>query len=115
MHRLGFELALAFGDTDVVRSPTTAWGPPPVGTVSTAWPAQDLFREIFRLSPFTAMFNVTGGPAISIPWSVDRDGLPIGMHLGAAPGRDEIVLAVAESLAREAPSDQGFVSGDGGI
>lgn len=100
LHHLGYELANAFADVDLVLSPTTAWGPPDIGAVTTSSPASELFREIFRLSPFAAMFNVTGGPGISIPWGRDRDGLPIGMHLGAAPGCDETVLSMGEALER---------------
>ncbi|GAA0251995.1 amidase [Cryptosporangium japonicum] len=98
LHRLAFDLAARFADVDVVLSPTTAWPAPPLGTVTTQRPAAELFGEIFRLSPFVAMFNVTGGPGISIPWGRDGEGMPVGVHLGAAPGRDGPVLALAESL-----------------
>lgn len=40
-------------------------------------------------------FNAARTPAISIPCGVDRDGLPIGLHLAAAPGQDDALLAAA--------------------
>lgn len=103
LHELGFRIGGRFAGVDVVLSPTTAWPAPALGAVSTASPAADLFAEIFRLSPFAAMFNVTGGPGLSLPWGLDGDGMPIGLHLGAAPGGDGTVLDLAEQLERRRP------------
>lgn len=103
LHRIARSIADAFRGVDVVVSPTTAWGPPAVGALSTSSPASELFAEIFRLSPFAAMFNVTGGPGLSLPWGADRTGIPIGIHLGAAPGADEAVLGVAQALESARP------------
>jgi 2-dehydropantoate 2-reductase len=46
---------------------------------------------------FTRMHNVTGTPALVLPcgWS---DGLPVGLQLSAAPGRDSALLAAAASV-----------------
>ncbi|WP_187265018.1 amidase [Homoserinibacter sp. GY 40078] len=95
LHDLGRELADGFADVDLVLSPTTAVGAPAIGEVRTDRPSVELFRDIFRISPFAAMFNVTGGPAISVPWGRGPDGMPVGVQLGAAPGQDARVLSVA--------------------
>ena len=47
-----------------------------------------------------ALANLTGTPAISVPVGLSSDGLPIGLQLGAAWGRDELLLDAAEALER---------------
>ena len=49
----------------------------------------------------TRAFNPTGQPAISIPCGVSDSGLPIGLQLICARGRDDLLLAIAERLAVE--------------
>ena len=44
--------------------------------------------------------NLTGVPAISVPVGLSADGLPIGLQLQAAWGRDELLLDAAEALER---------------
>ncbi|MDO7883630.1 amidase [Salinibacterium soli] len=100
LHGLGFALARRFADVDLVLSPTTAQPAPLLGTVTTDRAASELFGEIFTLSPFVAMFNVTGGAAISVPWGLDARGMPLGVHLGGGLGDDELVLAAAEVIER---------------
>ncbi len=49
---------------------------------------------------FTAPYNVTGQPAIVIPCGVTPEGLPVGLQLAAAPGKDSLLLAVAAVVER---------------
>lgn len=46
----------------------------------------------------TWMFNVTGHPALSLPWGFDRSGLPVGVQLVARRLADPFLLTVAERL-----------------
>jgi amidase len=103
LHALGFDLTASIADVDLVLTPTTALPAPLVGHVSTSSPASTLFAEIFRLSPFAAIFNVTGGPAVSLPWGLDQRGMPIGIQLAGHPGGDALVLEVARQLEAGAP------------
>ncbi|ROO60163.1 amidase [Micromonospora sp. Llam0] len=100
---LAGELAAVLDGVDLLLSPTTARPAPPLGQLHTDRPAGELFREIFAISPFVGMFNVTGGPAISLPWGCDDAGMPIGVQLGARPGDDVTVLAVAAALEAARP------------
>lgn len=106
LHRLSFVIGAAFAGVDLVLTPTTAWGPPPLGALA-GDRASERFGEIFRLSPFAAMFNVTGGPAISIPWGTDDSGMPVGLQLGGASGSDLTVLEIAETVEQSAPTRAG--------
>lgn len=55
------------------------------------------------LLTFTASFNVTGQPAISLPLHLSDEGFPIGVHLVAAYGREDLLIQVAEQLETAMP------------
>lgn len=44
------------------------------------------------------MANITGQPAISLPVHLSAGGLPVGVQLMAAPGREDLLLGVAAEL-----------------
>ena len=52
---------------------------------------------------FTAGFNATGQPAISLPLHWSDDGLPIGVQLVADMGREDLLLRVAAQLEQAQP------------
>jgi amidase len=52
---------------------------------------------------FTSQFNISGQPAISLPLHRNADGLPIGMQLVAAYGREDVLIRVASQLEQAAP------------
>ena len=60
-------------------------------------------RRINSFIPFTAQFNVTGQPAISLPLYWTDDGLPVGVQLVAAYGREDVLVRVAAALEQAAP------------
>jgi len=47
---------------------------------------------------FTPPFNTSGQPAISLPLHVSADGLPIGVQLVAAYGREDLLIRVASQI-----------------
>jgi amidase len=53
---------------------------------------------MFAYGPFTALFNITGQPAISLPLGWSSGGLPIGVQLVAPYGREDLLLRVAGAL-----------------
>jgi amidase len=90
---------------DVLVSPTLARGQAPVGYFSAAEsPAEDFDRQA-RFSPYCAAYNLTGQPAVSLPWGTDADGAPIGVMLAAAPGADALLIAVSAWLEAARPWD----------
>ncbi len=52
---------------------------------------------------FTSQFNISGQPAISLPLHRNADGLPIGMQLVSAYGREDVLIRVASQLEQAAP------------
>lgn len=59
-------------------------------------------RQLERL-PFTQLANLTGVPAMSVPFGVDRDGLPIGLHFTARFAEEHVLFALAGQLEQARP------------
>jgi amidase len=104
LSRMQGGLAACVDEVDVVLTPTTALPAPRLGVVRTDGTAAELFRQIIAHAPFTGLFNVTGGPAISLPWGTDEGGVPLGVQLAGAPGQDAVVMGLASELEAARPS-----------
>jgi amidase len=91
---------------DLWLTPTVTEPPPPLGTFASTW--DDPLAAIFRagsFAPFTAPFNATGQPACSLPLHHNAAGLPIGVQLVAAYGREDLLFRVAAQLEAARPFD----------
>ena len=88
---------------DLLLTPTLAEAPVPLGTFDT--PDEPIlgFMRAAEFTPFTPGFNITGQPAISLPTATSSDGLPIGIHLAGAFGREDLLLRVAAQIEAAAP------------
>ena len=60
-------------------------------------------RRAGRFAVYTPAFNMSGQPAISLPLHRNTDGLPIGIQLAAAYGREDILIRVAAQLESAHP------------
>lgn len=60
-------------------------------------------RRAGRFAAFTPPFNMSGQPAISLPLHSNAEGLPIGIQLAAAYGREDILIRVASQLESAHP------------
>jgi amidase len=95
IHESGFDLLL---------SPVMGEPPPPLGTFDDSGPDPMVaFERAFLDGCFTAAFNATGQPAISLPLHVSESGLPIGVQLVAPLGREDVLLRVASQLEQAVP------------
>jgi amidase len=106
MHRWTRRVASWWFDLgyDLLLTPTLAEPPPVLGDVG----RQDDggLNAAARSIPFaayTAPFNVTGQPAMSVPLSWSDAGLPIGVQLVAAPFREDLLFRVAAQLEEARP------------
>jgi len=52
------------------------------------------------LTRLTALFNLTGCPALALPCGPADEGLPASVQLAAPPGRDALVLAAGLNLEK---------------
>jgi amidase len=89
---------------DVLVTPTSSEPPVPLGELSADAPDQlAAMIRMGRLTTFTGPFNVTGQPAISLPLHWNDDGLPIGVQLIAAYGREDVLFRLAAQLEQAQP------------
>jgi amidase len=88
---------------DAVLTPTLAMLPQPVGWfIGEGDPAADFERQK-RFTPYTAMYNMTGQPAISLPMYESTEQLPIGIMLVGRPGGDAPLLSLAAQVEAALP------------
>lgn len=89
---------------DVVLTPALGQRPLPTGTVHGRGPDPwDHYRRSGAFTPYTAIVNVTGQPAISLPLYAGEDGLPLAVQLIGPPAREELLLALAAQLEAALP------------
>ncbi len=87
---------------DLVLCPTVP-GPPSLADAPTLDPSRALMRD---WAPWTALFNLTRQPAVSVPMGLTAAGLPNSVQLAAALYRDDLVLRAARVLEHAAPFPQ---------
>lgn len=89
---------------DLLVTPTIPEPPPPLGqfTSTPENPLNGLFRAA-AIVPFCAPFNMSGQPAMSLPVHGNDAGLPIGVQLVGAYGREDLLLRVAAQLEQAMP------------
>jgi amidase len=88
---------------DAVLTPTLAAPPAPIGSLrDDDDPARD-FENQKRFTPYTAAYNVTGQPAISLPLHWTEEGLPIGVMLVGRPAGEAALLSLASQIEGAAP------------
>ena len=88
---------------DVLLTPTVAQPPVPVGWFRESGdPAQE-FERMKRWTPFTAIFNMTGQPAVNVPLHWSPDGLPIGIMLVGRPADEGTLISLSAQLEQARP------------
>ncbi len=89
---------------DAIVTPALAQPPLEHGTLDPcAADGMDTFRRSADFTPFTAVVNVTGSPAISLPLYQSDDGLPLAVQLIGRPAQEGALLALAAQLEAAAP------------
>ena len=88
------EFAQALEKVDVLVSPTMTQPAPPFQSYDPATTARD--------PSFTAPYNFTGLPAISVPCGFTQKGLPVGMQIAGRPFAEPEILRAAHTYERHA-------------
>ena len=89
-------------ESDALIMPTMRAPARPVGEIRAKIGEREYALHT-AVTDFTGPFNLTGMPAISIPWCRSADGVPISLQVVGARGRDWDVLAIAQRLQLASP------------
>jgi Asp-tRNA(Asn)/Glu-tRNA(Gln) amidotransferase A subunit family amidase len=92
-------LARAFERVDVIAWPSVPAVAPPLDDTTVELPSGPQPADAAN-ARFGGLANLAGIPAISVPVGVGDAGMPVGLQLQAAWGRDELLLDAAEALER---------------
>jgi amidase len=91
---------------DVVMTPTNTCLPLALDVHNLDSPGatvEDLFNHLAPIETFTALFNGTGHPAVSLPMHQSRSGLPIGMQFITRFGDEATLFRLAAALEEAKP------------
>ena len=87
---------------DAILTPTLALPPVPVGYFDEVTPAENFERQK-RFTPFTAVYNVSGQPAVNLPLHWNDAGLPIGVMLAGRMGEEATLISLSAQLEQARP------------
>ena len=89
-------------DFDAILTPTLAQPPVPVGYFEEVAPPENFERQK-RFTPFAAVYNLTGQPAVSLPLHWTADGLPIGVMLAGRRADEGTLICLSAQLEAAQP------------
>jgi amidase len=88
---------------DVLLAPVTTMTPRPIGWFDADGDGAEDFERQNRYAAFTAVFNVTGQPAVSVPLHWTDDGLPVGTMLVGRPADEATLVALSAQVEAARP------------
>ena len=101
---VGREIIAFLEPYDAVVTPALAQRPVPTGAIhGRGADPMGNYRRSGEFTPYTAIVNVTGQPAIALPLYHGEDGLPTSVHLIGRPAREDLLLALAAQLEQALP------------
>ena len=106
LQRISRRIVARWGDEfDVLVTPTMTIEPPRAGAILEEVHARpgETPADVLAMAAFTAPFNVSGQPAISLPLHQSASGLPIGVQLVAGPWEEALLLRLAAQLETADP------------
>lgn len=87
---------------DAVLSPTLASPPVPVGYFDEVDPPENFERQK-RFTPYTALYNVSGQPAVTLPLYWNAGGLPIGVMLAGRMSEEATLISLSAQVEAARP------------
>ena len=91
-----------FAGLDIVIAPMLSTAPPALGSFPFDHGDIDLqIRRMTDFAPLAALCNMTGFPAVTLPFGADGDGLPLPVQIIAPMGADRRLLKLAERLEKQ--------------
>lgn len=104
MHGIGRRFAAFQASYDVILTPTLARPPWLLGAIDMGIDDLDRYlADLFGHMPFTAQFNITGQPAISLPLHWTDDDLPVGVQFAGRFGDEATLIGLASQIEAARP------------
>lgn len=97
------QIVAALEPYDTLLTPTTTDLPTPLDFLKADGDPEESYRRIASWSAFTPSYNLSGQPAVSLPFGHGSSGLPIGVQLVGRRFQDDRLVALAAQLERAAP------------
>ena len=85
---------------DILVTPVIATPPPPIGWLRDPEHGSERLTSMLI---FTAQFNTSGQPGISLPLHMTPDGLPVGVQFVGGYGREDVLLRLAAQIETASP------------
>ncbi|MGI0527846.1 amidase [Rhizobium giardinii] len=96
------DLWRVFQRVDVIVTPMLASAPLPIGSFPTNHEDAELqLDRMATFAPLASLANISGFPAITLPFGADAGGLPLPVQLMAPFGHEPLLLALAAQLESE--------------
>lgn len=91
-----------FDCVDVIVTPMLSTAPLSIGSFPSDHGNVDLhLGRMTAFAPLAALANISGFPAITLPFGSDSDGLPLPIQIMAQMSHEPLLLALAERLEAE--------------
>jgi amidase/6-aminohexanoate-cyclic-dimer hydrolase len=104
VHRTGRRMAKLLEEHDLLLTPTLPKPPQRLGVFSMMTDDPDAYgREVGYFTSFTAIVNVAGNPAVTLPLHWTADGLPVGVQLIGRYADETTLLRVSAQLEQARP------------
>jgi Asp-tRNA(Asn)/Glu-tRNA(Gln) amidotransferase A subunit family amidase len=104
VHRTGRQMAKLFERFDLLLTPTLPKPPQRIGTFSMMTDDPDAYgREVAYFTSFTAIVNVAGNPAVTLPLHWTAAGLPVGVQLIGRYADEATLLRVSAQIEQARP------------
>lgn len=91
-----------FDSVDVLMTPVMANRPPRVGVLAGTGTVRALLRSMPTIA-YTALWNVTGNPAASVPRGLAEDGLPTAIQLVGRTDDEPTLISLAAQIEAASP------------
>jgi amidase len=104
MHQVGLAMAKFQQKYDVILNPTLAKPLVALGVLSLSPASIAAYgKDVVEFGPYTALYNVTGQPSMSVPLHWSAEGLPIGVMFSGRFGDEATLLRLASQLEKAKP------------
>lgn len=106
MNTISRQFGAFMADYDAFLLPLRRGQPQAIGALNQNDPkvsAREYYDNVFDIYPFTAFFNMTGQPALTLP-AGQHEGIPVPIQIAAPMGREDVLLALARQMERDGHS-----------